>query len=206
MTPFLLLIPCRRKAVESIVRQSAEIHNNRKIAMTRTLMPLSVILAAIMSASCQTSRTNTADQQGLVTKTDGIAEQEIRDILNEDLRKAMSLKSADAQSQIASFEQNYAKGYISVAQDGTVYTLSEILREIREQGPNNRVFDSVRMDDAQVRIHGDAAVATYVMNYTGQRDGSSFRSSIRESAVFVKRNGKWLRILEQRSNAHRPRE
>jgi hypothetical protein len=174
--------------------------------MTRAFVPLVLILATVASASCQTIRINTADREDSSAKADSIAEQQIRDILNEDVRKAMSLKSADAQSQIASFEQNYAKGYISVAPNGTVYTLSEIIRSIRENGPNNQVYDSVRMDDARVWIHGDAAVATYVMNYTGQRNGSAFNTSIRESAVFAKRNGKWLRILEQRSNASRPRE
>lgn len=174
--------------------------------MTRALVSPVLIFATIASASCKTIRINTANHENSSAKADSIAEQQIRSILNEDVQKAMSLKSADAQSQIASFEQNYAKGYISVASNGTVYTLSEIIRSIRENGPNNQVYNSVRMDDARVWIHGDAAVATYVINYTGQRNGSSFDTSIRESAVFVKRNGKWLRILEQRSNTSRPKE
>jgi hypothetical protein len=174
--------------------------------MTRTLVPCSIIIAALAATSCQYSGTNAIKQDGLNSPADSVSEREISEILNEDVRMAMSLKSADAQSQIASFEENYSQGYISVASDGTVYTLSDIIREIREKGPNNRVFDSVRMEDTQIRIHGDVAVATYVMNYAGQMDGSPYHTAVRESAVFIKRSGKWLRILEQRSSARRPRE
>ena len=162
--------------------------------MPRLLVPPLLLIAVAAAASCTRPETEAA------------AETAIRDILSEDVRQARSLASATAESQIASFEKNYAKGYLSVAATGTVYTLDDILRAIRAEGPNRREFDSVEMDDAQVRIHGDTAVATYVMTYAGRSEGRPFRSSIRESAVFVKRDERWLRIFEQRGNASGSRE
>jgi ketosteroid isomerase-like protein len=55
------------------------------------------------------------------------------------------------------------------------------------------------MNDVQIHIYGNTAVATYIMHYTGKREDKPFRRSVRESAVFNKQNGQWLRILEQRS-------
>ena len=82
---------------------------------------------------------------------------------------------------------------------------TDILNEIRDKGPNRRKFSSVEMQDPQLRIHGDTAVATYVMRYSEQRADGALNSSIRESAVFVRRDGRWLRILEQRNNLNSPR-
>jgi hypothetical protein len=67
--------------------------------MPRLLVPLLILIAVAATASCTSPETEAA------------AETAIRDILSEDVRKARSLASATAESQIASFEQNYAKGY-----------------------------------------------------------------------------------------------
>ena len=109
--------------------------------MPRLLMPLLLLIAVAATASCRRPETEAA------------AETAIRDILSEDVRKARSLASARVESQIASFEQNYAKEYLWVAATGTVYTLDDILRAIRAEGPNRRVFDSVEMGDCP-RIGG----------------------------------------------------
>lgn len=168
--------------------------------MKPVLMLLGFMFVTISSTRGQTTRTCAGDQREPVASTDSAAELEIRNILDQDVQSALSLESASAQSQIARFERNYASDYISVGSNGTVYTLGDILREIRENGPNNRKFSSVEMKDTQVRIHGDTAVATYIMSYSWQgADGPSSRST-RESTVFVKRGGRWLRILEQRNS------
>lgn len=131
-------------------------------------------------------------------------EREIRDLLTQSVRAALSLESTSAEDQIADFERNYAKDYISVASNGTVYTLRDILTEIKEKGPNRQKFTSVEMTDTLVRIHGETAVATYVMRYSLQTAGGSANRSVRESAVFVKRNGRWRRVLEQRNTLTMP--
>ena len=134
---------------------------------------------------------------------DSTSEREIREILSQSVRAALSLESATAESQIADFQRDYASDYISVG-SGRVYTLSDILSEIRERGPNRQKFSSVEMQDTQVRIHGDTAVTTYVMRYSLETAGGLSNRSVRESAVFVKRDGRWLRVLEHRSNLTTP--
>jgi hypothetical protein len=132
------------------------------------------------------------------------AESEIRELLNQSVRAALLLESTSAEDQIADFERNYADDYISVASNGTVYTLGDILREIKEKGPNRQKFASVEMTDTLVRIHGETAIATYVMRYSLQTASGSSTRSVRESAVFVKRDGRWRRVLEQRSTLTTP--
>lgn len=165
----------------------------------RTTALIVMMLVPLGVASTAPSTTDGADRLQSAA-ADSTSEREIRDILNQSVRAALSLESATAQSQIAEFERNYASDYISVGSSRTVYTLGDILREIREKGPNRRTFSSVEMQDTQVRIHGDTAVTTYVMRYSSQTAGGLSDRFVRESAVFVKRDGRWRRVLEHRSN------
>ena len=159
-----------------------------------------MVMVLIPPGVASTAPSTTAAQS---VAADSTAEREIRDLLNQSVRAALSLESATAQSQIADFERNYASDYISVG-SGAVYTRSDILREIRERGPNRQKFSSVEMQDTHVRIYGDTAVTTYVMRYSLQTAGGLSNRSVRESAVFVKRDGRWLRVLEHRSNLTTP--
>lgn len=168
--------------------------------MKSMLMVLGFIFVTISPTWGQTTGANEENRRGSGANTDRTAELEIRSILDQDVHSALSLELASAESQIAHFEHNYASDYISVGANGTVYTLGDILSEIRENGPNNQKLSSVEMSDRHVRIHGETAVATYIMTYSWQSEDGPSSRSIRESAVFVKRDGRWLRILEQRSS------
>lgn len=110
-------------------------------------------------------------------------EREVKDLLNQSVRAALALESTSAEDQIADFERNYANDYISVASNGTVYTLRDILTEIKEKGPNRQKFTSVEMSDTLVRIHGETAVATYVMRYSLQTAGGSSNRSVRGNNI-----------------------
>ena len=162
------------------------------------------LIMATMSPAFAETESDTLQRAESASAAINVAEREIRDILDQNVRAALSLETASAQSQIADFERNYARDYISVASNGTVFSLGDILTEIRRNGPNSRRFSSVEIEDAQVRIYGDTAVAAYLMRYAWEdEDGPSDRF-VRESAVFIRRDGRWLRILEHRSNLAPP--
>ncbi len=55
------------------------------------------------------------------------------------------------------------------------------------------------MKETQIHIYDNTAVTTYIINYAGKREDTPFNRSVRESSVFIKQNGQWLRIVEQRS-------
>jgi hypothetical protein len=163
-----------------------------------------IVTVSIPLGVASTAQSTTAGGDRLPSvAADSTAEREIRDLLNQSVRAALSLESATAQSQIADFERDYASDYISVG-SGRVFTRSDIVRETRERGPNRQKFSSVEMQDTHVRIHGDTAVTTYVMSYSLQTAGGLSNRSVRESAVFVKRDGRWLRVLEHRTNLTTP--
>lgn len=174
--------------------------------MIRGVLLLAPIVATVSCVSGQNARIDGVERVQAAAAAKSTAENEIRDLLEQSVRGALSLESATAQSQIADFERNYVSDYLSVGSNGAVYTLTDILREIRDKGANKRKFSSVEMQETEVRIHGDTAIATYVMRYSWQSADGASNSSIRESAVFVKRDGRWLRILEQRSNLTSPRQ
>ena len=160
---------------------------------------LVVFTTTTLSAFGQNTEAKKATQKDVSISPDSIAMREIKEILNHDVQQALSLSSATAQSQITHFEQSYAKNYISVAANGRVYTRDDIIREIKEKGPNNQKYDSVTMKDMQIHIYGNTAVTTYIMNYAGKREDKPFNRSVRESAVFMKQNEQWVRIVEQRN-------
>ena len=173
-----------------------------KLAATTHTFDKADVRAAV-SKRIDDTRPDGADQPESVAVASA-AEREIRDLLNQSVRAALSLESTSAEDQIADFERNYANDYISIASNGTVYTLRDILKEIKEKGPNRQKFTSVEMTDPLVRIHGETAVATYVMRYSLQTTSGSSNRSVRESAVFVKRDGRWRRVLEQRHTLTTP--
>ena len=167
--------------------------------MQHLLTLLLVVFTTTLSAFGQHTEAKKATQMDVSISPDSSALREIKEILNHDVQQALSLSSVTAQNQIAHFEHNYAKNYISVAPNGRVYTRDDIIREIRESGPNNQKYDSVTMKDIRIHINGNTAVTTYIMNYAGKREEKPFNRSVRESAVFMKQNGQWLRIMEQRN-------
>jgi hypothetical protein len=104
--------------------------------MIRAVLLLALILATASPASAQNARTNGVERVQAVASAKNTAEKEIRDLLEQSVREALSLESATAQSQIATFERNYARDYMSVGSNGTVYTLTDILKEIRKDPTN----------------------------------------------------------------------
>ena len=167
--------------------------------MKHLLILLLVVFTTTVSAFGQNTEAKKVIQKDVSIPSDSIAMREIKEILHHDVQQALSLSSATAQSQITYLKQSYAKNYISVAANGRVYTRDDIIKEIKEKGPNNQKYDSVTMKDMQIHIYSNTAVTTYIMNYAGKREDKPFNRSVRESAVFMMQNGQWVRILEQRN-------
>ena len=175
--------------------------------MIRVVFLLALILATASPASGQNARTNGVERVQAVVSGTNTAENEIRALLEQSVREALSLESAtDAKPDRHLREELRTRLYIRWIATELFTLVTDILNEIRDKGPNRRKF-SIRRDarTPQLRIHGDTAVATYVMRYSEQRADGALNSSIRESAVFVRRDGRWLRILEQRNNLNSPR-
>ena len=166
--------------------------------MKHLFILLFLVFTTTLSAIGQNTEAKKVTKKDVSIPSDSIAMREIKEILNHDVQQALSLSSATAQSQITHFEQSYAKNYISVAPNGRVYTRDDIIREIKENGPNKQKYDSVTMKDLQIHIYGNMSVTTYIMNYAGKREDKPFNRSVRESAVFMRQNSHWVRILEQR--------
>ncbi len=55
------------------------------------------------------------------------------------------------------------------------------------------VVDAYEIKDYQQRIYGDTAFVTGVVESSGSKEGAAFKTKIRFSNVWVKKDGRWLR-------------
>lgn len=136
-------------------------------------------------------------------KDNNKAEQEIRNTIER--WKQMGL-SNDIQSWITDLEQNTDRNLISINPDGTLGSFDQSLKAFKEMKPGDYKIETMKMDDVQIRIHGDTAVASYLLTATGQSNGKPFNTNSRESVVLVKRNGKWINVFEQRTPLQSPNQ
>ena len=117
-----------------------------------------------------------------------------------------SVKNEDDDAQaIAGIEQRIAKAWVerdrstidamlapewSVTDaSGQVLTKEQVLQETF--GSTDRRIDSMTIDDVQVRLFGDFAVATGRTRATGSYRGASSSVVLRFTDVFVRRDGQW---------------
>jgi lipopolysaccharide export LptBFGC system permease protein LptF len=128
-------------------------------------------------------------------------EKEIRNILNQ--MYAPSLLN-NLEASIAWTKKNTDKDFIYIGYEGTVQTYDELMKTldkfIKEHNPNtaDRNFDTAKIDDVRIRTYENTALATYTFTHTQQRDNNKLLNlTFRITHLFAKRNGKWLRVLEQ---------
>ena len=158
--------------------------------MKNLLFLVALVLGTTSLAFGQKTKTK------LDRKDNNKAEQEIRNIIER--WRQMGL-SNDIQSWVTDLEQNTDRNLISINPDGTLGSFDQSLKAFKEMQPGDYKIETMKMDDVQIRIHGDTAIASYILTATGQSNGKPFNTNSRESVVLVKRNWKWINVFEQRT-------
>jgi ketosteroid isomerase-like protein len=94
----------------------------------------------------------------------------------------------------AAFERLAAEDFRFVEEDGRVLNRAQYIAA-RSHNPEN--VESAVQDEIEVRLYGDAAIATGRSITRGTRDGAPFMHRFRWTDVYVRRAGRWQAVSGQ---------
>lgn len=114
----------------------------------------------------------------------GNDEQAVRQLLNE-------LYAALGRNDAAALDRIYADNYTLVNESGELTTKAQRLAAMRSGGLK---YESASFDDANIRLYGETAVATYRAMVKGQSKGQDIGGQLRATLTFVKMKGRWQLI------------
>ena len=118
----------------------------------------------------------------------GQAEQEVRTMIQQ-YRQAM------VRRDLTALERIWSDDYTFTNPQGRLLSRKERLANLRSGATRLTSIESER--DAQVRVHGNTAVATsrvaLVARYSGQENDGDYRNL----GVWVKRDGRWQLVANQ---------
>jgi hypothetical protein len=91
------------------------------------------------------------------------------------------------------FEENLADDFVLVTPTGGTKTKRDVIRELATPGMSMEPYDP---KDVAVRMYGDAAVVTgrVLQRYT--LGGIRITNDLRYSAVYVKKNRRWILVSQ----------
>jgi ketosteroid isomerase-like protein len=108
----------------------------------------------------------------------------------EELKKVMEdWTVAELRRNVASLESALADDFIGIGPRGFMLTKEQWL-ERHESGKLR--YESIVLDEVQVRLYGDAAVMTGRQSAEGKYEDFDLRDQFRATLVFVKQRGRWL--------------
>jgi ketosteroid isomerase-like protein len=141
--------------------------------MKRILVVAVLITTASSIISGQTSGKNT--------------EQSIRKLVSE-------LATAQTRNDTSALDRIWAAEFTFTNSSGEVQTKAQRLAEIKS---GELKFESLSIDDVQVRVYGDTAVVTSRGTVKGQRRGQDIGGQSRSTSVYVKKQERWQLVATQ---------
>ena len=102
--------------------------------------------------------------------------------------------NAQQKNDTAALERIWADDFTFTNSSGEVQTKAQRLAEIKS---GELKFESISIDDVQVRVYGDTAVVTGRGTVKGQRRGQDLTGQSRSTSVSVKKQGRWQVVATQ---------
>ncbi len=121
---------------------------------------------------------------------DNRAEQEMRAINRE-------MRDAGLSGNKAFFERLLTDTFIETDTDGNILTKAQFLADV--EPPPASIKPGVDFDDVRVQSYGDTAVVNFRGNYRLEAGGQKISTFVRITNIFVRREGRWQLVAEQRS-------
>ena len=104
------------------------------------------------------------------------------------------LYAALAKNDVAALDKFYASDYTLTNESGEITTKAPRLAAIKS---GELKYESATFADADVRVYGNAAVATYHAMVKGQYKGKPVGGHLRATLTFVKNKGTWQVVAGQ---------
>ncbi|MGH9904664.1 MAG: nuclear transport factor 2 family protein, partial [Pyrinomonadaceae bacterium] len=121
------------------------------------------------------------------TNQKGNDEQTIRQLLDE-------LYAALGKNDTVALDRIYADDYTLVNELGAVTTKGPRLAAMKS---GELKYESVSFDEANIRLYGNTAVATYRAMIKGQNKGQDIVGPLRVTVTLVKIKGRWQLVAAQ---------
>ncbi len=117
------------------------------------------------------------------------AEQEVRAVFDQ-------INDALLKGDAAAWGKGIADDFTSIGADGKVLSKAEVMDGIRA---GKITYELINTSDIKIRVYGDTAVLTDTSSIKARRGDQVMSGQYRNAHVFVKRGGKWQRVLLQRT-------
>ena len=89
------------------------------------------------------------------------------------------------------FEENLSDEYVLITPSGEIRTKRDVIRGLVSPGLKMEPYEPT---EVQVRIYGDAAVATGRIQQTFTLGRTRYRNDLRYTDVYVRRKSRWLLV------------
>ena len=89
---------------------------------------------------------------------------------------------------VAAFGKFFADSAVVTTPDGNLQTKAQLLADLKS---GDLAMESSSIADMQVRVHGDAAVVTYITTDKGKYKGQDISGRFRWTDTFVRQGGGW---------------
>lgn len=103
---------------------------------------------------------------------------------------------AYGQNDVAALDKILADDFVFTSSRGIVVTKAQELADIRSREMRT---EAATVDEARVRVRGDAAVVTGRATLKGVWHGQDFSGQYRVTATWVKEEGRWRLLAEHAS-------
>jgi ketosteroid isomerase-like protein len=89
---------------------------------------------------------------------------------------------------VTAFGKVFADDAVLTTPDGSLQTKAQLLADVKS---GELVLESSTISDMKVRVHGDAAVVTYITTDKGKYKAQDISGRFRWTDTFVRRGGGW---------------
>ena len=125
-------------------------------------------------------------------------------------KAATAVKPADASAELmkmehdmlaallkkdaAAFGKHFHDDAVLTTPDGSAQTKAQLLGDVKSGA---LVLEASSISDMKVKVHGDAAVVTYITTDKGKYKGQDISGRFRWTDVFVRQGGAWQLLAGQ---------
>lgn len=159
--------------------------------LPRLLLPLLLIAAACSPASdgAAAGKRSDAAQHAAAPSAVRDTAQAREEVLRLEKELFQSLVKGDT----AAPQRILAEEYVGVSGDGKIETRPQAVAARHRDTTSRSAFvpDDIQFDSTTVQVYGDAALALVRATARGRSGGQSMTVSLRNSDMFVRRDGRW---------------
>ncbi|MGB7624678.1 MAG: nuclear transport factor 2 family protein [Terriglobia bacterium] len=120
------------------------------------------------------------------TKTgSGTVEQEIKTLQGQ-------IQQAILKGDTIVLEKYYADDYTAIHGNGTLSTKAQEIESFKSSATK---YDSITVREAKIRIYGDTVVVNALASVIATFNGNQYNGDVRNTRVWVKRDGNWKLVL-----------